>query len=94
LIAEGFQDLDILTTALEGENGSTIITERNKKALQVLARELRAGKSQVAIFFGAGHLPDMEARLLRDFKMHRASEQWLRAWMLTSDPQPADAPSK
>jgi hypothetical protein len=94
LMAEQFGDLQLLTTALEGENGSTIITERNKKALQVLARELRAGKKRIAIFYGAGHLPDMEMRLLHEFKMHRTGVSWLKAWQLASEPQAPDATVK
>jgi uncharacterized protein YbaP (TraB family) len=68
--------------AINGENGSTIITERNKKAFAVLDRELKAGKKKVAVFYGAGHLPDMEERLLKDFGMKRSGQKWLTAWSL------------
>ena len=69
--------------AINGETGSTIITERNRKAFEVLDRELKAGKKKIAVFYGAGHLPDMEERLLRDFQMKRSAEKWLTAWSLT-----------
>jgi hypothetical protein len=68
--------------AINGESGSTIITERNRKAFEVLDRELKAGKKKVAVFYGAGHLPDMEERLLKDFRMKRSETKWLTAWSL------------
>lgn len=72
--------------AISGEDGgSTIITERNKKALEVLRRELQNGKTRLAIFYGAGHLPDMEARLMADFNAKRMATEWLVAWDLEKD---------
>jgi hypothetical protein len=70
--------------ALEGPEGSTLITERNKKALEVLKKEIDAGKTKLGIFYGAGHLGDMEDRLVRDFGLRRDSEQWVEAWNLRS----------
>lgn len=70
-------------SSLDGPDGSTIVTERNKKALAVLRREREAGKRRVAIFYGAAHLPDMEKRLLDEFGMRRAETRWLTAWDLS-----------
>jgi hypothetical protein len=70
--------------AINGETGSTIITERNRKAFEVLDRELKAGKKKIAVFYGAGHLPDMEERLLKDFAMKRGEIKWLTAWSLAN----------
>lgn len=82
IMAGQFEDLDGAITSLSGPGGSTIITERNKKALEVLDREIKAGKRRIGIFYGAGHLPDMEKRLLEDFGMKRAEVKWLSAWSL------------
>jgi hypothetical protein len=68
--------------ALEGPEGSTIITERNKVALKKLSEQIAAGKKKIAIFYGAGHLGDMEKRLAADFQLKRKDEQWLDAWNL------------
>ena len=68
--------------ALEGKEGSTLITERNKKALSVLQKQLAMGKKRIAIFYGAGHLSDMEKRLAKDFGLIRSKEEWLDAWNL------------
>ena len=46
-----------------GEDGSAIITDRNKKALVVLKKEIADGKKKIGIFYGAGHLSDMDKRL-------------------------------
>lgn len=86
VMAEQFEDVDGSMAAFGGPQGSTIITERNKRALAVLEREIKAGKRKLAIFYGAGHLGDMERRLVADFGLKRHDERWLSAWSLTSKP--------
>lgn len=66
----------------EGREGSTIINHRNGKAMEVLEEEIAAGKKKLAIFYGAGHLPDMQRRLTSDFQMKRGGQFWLEAWKL------------
>ncbi len=81
VMAEQFEDLEGSINALSGPEGSTIITERNKKALEGLAAQLAGGKKRIAIFYGAAHLPDMAQRLAKDgFKP--TGERWLTAWNL------------
>ena len=63
-LAPQFEDLEGQLTVLGGPQGSTIITERNKRALEVLKQEIKSGKKKLAIFYGAGHLEDMERRLI------------------------------
>jgi len=77
-----FGDLEGIMGVLEGEKGSTIIGMRNKKALDVLERELAKGKKRIGIFYGAGHFPDMEERMLKRFEMKPdpKSIKWLTAW--------------
>ena len=86
LMAEQFQDLDTQLNLIEGPNGSTIIGARNEKALEVLKREIKAGKKRVAIFYGAGHMPDMEKKLLDDFRLKPNKTRWLPAWWLVKVP--------
>ena len=70
-------------TAFAGEDGtSTIITERNIKALKILGQQLNSGKKRIGIFYGAGHFPDMEQRVVEEFGFKRLSEEWLTAWQL------------
>ena len=82
LMAEQFEDLEGAMGALEGPDGSTIITERNKVALEVLREQIDAGHKKIGIFYGAGHLPDMQERLADDFSLERTDTEWLEAWNL------------
>jgi hypothetical protein len=82
-MAEQFDNMEGQMEVLEGKDGSTILTERNRKAFEVLDRELKAGKKKLGVFYGAAHLPDMEKRLLNDFRMKRSGERWVTAWSLT-----------
>jgi hypothetical protein len=82
VMAEEFADMDVLMTAFNGPDGSTLITERNKAALSVLAKEIAAGKKKIAIFYGGGHMPDMEPRAIAEFHLKRDGQDWLQAWDL------------
>jgi len=85
LMAEQMADTEGALAAIGGaDGGSTIISERNKKALTVLARELDTGKKKLAIFYGAGHLPDFDKRLTEELGYKRDTERWLAAWSLTT----------
>lgn len=83
VMAEQFDDMDAATAILDGPEGSTIVTERNKAALRVLKQQLDKGHDRIAIFYGAAHLPDMEKRLATDFQLKRSGTKWLVAWDLS-----------
>lgn len=69
--------------ALTGEDGkSTLITERNAKAFEVLHEQIAAGKKKIGIFYGAGHLKDMHQRLIGEMGMQLVDTEWLDAWNL------------
>lgn len=84
ILAEQFEDLEGMMAALDGPDGSTLISERNKVAIKELKTQLAAGKKRVAIFYGAAHLNDMQHHLGDDFGLKRSGETWLTAWDLTS----------
>jgi hypothetical protein len=86
LIALQFEEMGGILSALEGPKGSTLITERNKVALEVLKKQLDGGKKRIGIFYGAGHLPDLEKRLVSDFKLKAGDVQWVEAWDLRVKP--------
>ena len=90
ILAGQFENLEFVTTALSGPNGSALIEGRNQAALKVLKKQIDAGKKKIAIFYGAGHMPDMEKHLLADFKLKHDGERWLEAWNLR-DPKDAKA---
>lgn len=82
VLAEQFEDMEDQMSVFDGPEGSTIVTERNKKVLQVLVREVKRGKKKIAVLYGAGHLPDIQRRLIEDFGMKRVRTEWLPAWSL------------
>ncbi len=94
VLAEQFEDLEGSLLALDGPDGSTIISERNKVALGVLRKQLAAGKKRIAIFYGAGHMPDLHRRLRDDFGLATTRTRWLAAWNLQPKTKPAAKPQR
>ncbi len=83
VMADQFESMDSQMAGMAHKDGkSTLLTERNTKAFQVMEKEMRAGKKKLAIFYGAGHLLDMHERLLRDYKATQTKLEWLDAWPL------------
>ncbi|MGA3065992.1 MAG: hypothetical protein ABSF29_04010 [Tepidisphaeraceae bacterium] len=89
VIARQLGDMDSAAMGLDGPQGSVILTERNKAALATLASTLQAGKKNIAIFYGAAHMPDM-AKRLQALGFVAVSTQWHMAWNLKIRP---DQPS-
>ena len=84
LMAEQFSEMDVLTAAFGGEEGSTLITDRNAAALAVLRQRIDAGDRRIAIFYGAAHMDDFDRRLREDFALEPQPRDtvWLEAWDL------------
>jgi len=80
VMAEQFVDLGGVTRAMEGSKGSTLIGQRNQVALDELKRQIEAGKKRIAIFYGAGHMIDMDRRLREQFQLEPVGRRWLVAW--------------
>ncbi|WP_035609821.1 hypothetical protein [Haloferula sp. BvORR071] len=72
---------DDQVAALAGE--SVIISDRNAKCLEVLDREVKAGKTKLGIFYGAAHFPDMVKRLTEQGWTLGGTE-WMTAWELAN----------
>ena len=86
LLARQFADMDQMMAAMSGgDGGSALIHDRNTRALQVLREQLAAGHRRIAIFYGAGHMVDFSARLMREFDLVPVSQRWLDAWNLRPD---------
>jgi hypothetical protein len=82
LMAEQFQDMEGSLGAIEGPKGSALISDRNKVALEVLRKQIAAGKKKIAIFYGAAHMPDIDRHLHDDFGLAPVATRWLVAWDL------------
>jgi hypothetical protein len=81
-LAKQFESMESMLMGISGPNGSTLITERNKRALEVLEQQQAAGKQKIGIFYGAGHLADMHDRLVEEFDLQPIGTVWLEAWNL------------
>jgi hypothetical protein len=79
VLARQFADIDDAMAGMEGDNGSVLLTERNKAAMKVLDEQIGAGKRRLGVFYGAGHLKLMEQMLIdRGFK--KVGVTWRTAW--------------
>jgi hypothetical protein len=85
-LAKQLAEMESLMVSLGGEEGSVLISERNKIALKVLKQQLAAGKERVGIFYGAGHLNDMDERIRKEFGLQPTEITWVTAWNLATKP--------
>ncbi len=82
LFAREMSKVDKMLSAM----GSTVIIEgRNKTAMTVLKQSLDAGKRKIAIFYGGGHMPDLEKRLQSELGVKKVGVEWFPAWDVRSD---------
>lgn len=66
----------------DGTQGSAILSGRNEHVMKVLNEQIEERKKRLIIFYGAGHMPDLEKRLLKeDFEL--VTEHWNVAWDIT-----------
>ena len=84
MMAKQLVDVETISAGMDDANGeNTIIKGRNAKAFSILKDELGGDSKRVAVFYGAGHLPDMAERLEQEFEMSERKTTWLDAWDLT-----------
>jgi hypothetical protein len=86
ILARQFSNIE---DQMSGFGGTVLITERNKACFKVLDGEIAKGKTNLGIFYGAGHMSDMEKRL-SDRGFHRTGVEWRVGWDLTTDDQHPD----
>ncbi|MEC5126619.1 hypothetical protein VSU19_07660 [Verrucomicrobiales bacterium BCK34] len=89
-IAPLMAEAESFITQLEGDDGTVLVTERNKLVMKKLDEELKIRPlKRVAIFYGGGHMPDLEKRLLAQGH-EKGSVAWVDAWTI-EDPVPGAA---
>jgi hypothetical protein len=81
-IAPLLLNMENSTAAFEGESGTSLIGERNKRAVSVLEERIRLGDRRIAIFFGAAHMAGIAELLAAELALHRESTVWVDAWNL------------
>ncbi len=82
VLAGQLQNMDTFIEVFEGVDGSSLISGRNQVAIKVMLDQIAKGRKKIGIFYGAGHMPDFEKRLLNDLNFKKISEEWLLAWKL------------
>jgi hypothetical protein len=88
-MANQFESMDSQMAGIADKEGkSTLLTERNAKAFEVMQQQLDQGKQKVGVFYGAGHLLDMHNRLVNDFQAEPLEVEWVDAWNLAADAVP------
>ena len=67
------------------ERETALIHFRNKIAINVALQELEAGKTKIAVFYGAAHLDDLARRVEKALeKPRRLEPRWITAWSMES----------
>ena len=90
LLARQMGDIEAAASGLKGLEGTVILTERNKTVIAALKGALAAGDKQIAVFFGAAHMPDLAAQIERmGFKP--VDTTWYRAWDVNIRPSEPSA---
>ena len=87
MLARQFSKMDDMLADLEGPNGSVLLTERNKAAMAVVAKELAAGMEHIGVFYGAGHLRGMAKILTEQMGFVQSGPpHWRVAWDMNEPP--------
>jgi hypothetical protein len=83
MMAEQFAQTGAMDTGLGATLNQLLVTDRNEAAIKILQKEIAGGKTKIAIFYGAAHMPDFEKRLVEDFGLKKSKQVWVDAWDLT-----------
>lgn len=96
LLAPILSEAESMIALIEGEDGTVLISERNKVVIAKLKETLvkRSGrKGKIAIFYGAGHMPDLENRMIAE-GFEKKKSVWIDAWKIASkQATPSSSPS-
>ena len=84
IVAYELTNLDSVSDILGEDSDSAVIGARNERAIEVLRNRLDSGDTRLGIFYGIGHMPDLEQRLL-DMGLVRHETNWVDAWRLSGD---------
>ena len=92
LLARQFNDIEDQMAGLDGPDGSVIITERNKKCIDTLTKAIADGDKNIGIFYGAGHMHDLEKRV-ESMGFRKTDSEWRVGWDMTTPQSPASQPA-
>lgn len=86
LLAHELVDPDNYQEILGVDADSAIIGARNQRAIDVLREQIESGRSNLAIFYGVAHMPDMQQRLTQQLGFAYLGTTWIDAWQLGDPP--------
>ncbi|MCY4358465.1 MAG: hypothetical protein OXD01_13205 [Gammaproteobacteria bacterium] len=72
-----------LALSPEIESELTILGERNRVALEALAKSLSAGNRSIGLFYGAAHMPGLVREIIQTMGFRQTGKCWLTAWQLS-----------
>jgi hypothetical protein len=82
-LAKTFDQMESMTAAMEGKNGSVILGGRNAVVVNKIKEVLALKKQRhIAVFYGGAHMPGIESALIGDLKAKASGEEWLAAWTM------------
>lgn len=84
MLAYELTDIERIQEVLGEDSDSAVIGARNERAIEVLHDQLDAGARRIGIFYGVGHMPDLEDRLLA-IGLVPTTTTWVDAWLLGAD---------
>lgn len=88
-VAPLLAEAETMVDLIEGDEGSVIISERNKIVLKAVEEQIDNGHKRIAVFYGAGHNPDLAERLdVAGFT--EGDTQWMTAWNVSNSDKPMD----
>lgn len=87
MLAYEMANFDQRGEVFDGLAESAIIAARNQRAVAVLNDTLDAGAKNIGIFYGVGHMPDFDRRLVEELGYAHAETEWIDAWLLIDDPE-------
>jgi hypothetical protein len=91
LVGQQMDQLEAAAAGLDQGGPTVLVSGRNEKAIRVLQDQIQLGKKRLGIFYGAGHMPDLERRLL-ELGFKAAGERWITAWELRPRRAPVPPP--
>jgi hypothetical protein len=82
-LAKNFDQMESMTAAMEGPQGSAVLSGRNEVVVRKLKEVLASRKQRrIAVFYGGAHMPGIESTLVKHLKAKPAGEEWLVAWSM------------
>jgi hypothetical protein len=83
VLARAFDGAESMTALIDGTSGSAVLSDRNDVAMKKIQEVLANWQQRrIAVFYGAAHMPGIEAQLIEKLHARLVREEWLAAWTM------------